>query len=236
MKKLILIFIALSFFSVCFAGSIQDMHKAAIARKNAAPTTVFDENFDNCDTGTGFGNCDESWGTAGSFTVTAAEGPDASQAVIYAGSTDATYSLNNTLGAGDFTITIDFKIDSGVADIDDLMIYFQDTDGDIGIQVYIRYDDPPTMRVSTYGHTEGFVTICSGESIANWYTITIDDINWTNHTYDIDVSIKDGASQGNNDNCEFLTTDADNIDDIYLKGSTANVVDFRIDNFLITEP
>ena len=35
-RKLILIFIALSFFSVCFAGSIQDMHKAAIARKNAA--------------------------------------------------------------------------------------------------------------------------------------------------------------------------------------------------------
>ena len=35
MKKLILTFIALSFFSVCFAGSIQDMHKAVIARKNA---------------------------------------------------------------------------------------------------------------------------------------------------------------------------------------------------------
>ena len=38
MKKLILIFVALSFFSVCFAGSIQDMHKAVIARKNAAAT------------------------------------------------------------------------------------------------------------------------------------------------------------------------------------------------------
>jgi len=35
-RKLILIFIALSFFSVCFAGSIQDMHKAVIAGKNAA--------------------------------------------------------------------------------------------------------------------------------------------------------------------------------------------------------
>jgi len=34
-KKSILILIALSFFSVCFAGSIQDAHKAVIARKNA---------------------------------------------------------------------------------------------------------------------------------------------------------------------------------------------------------
>ena len=40
-RKLILIFIALSFFSVCFAGSIQDMHKAAIARKKSGdPCTV----------------------------------------------------------------------------------------------------------------------------------------------------------------------------------------------------
>jgi len=39
MKKLILIFVALSFFSVCFAGSIQDMHKAEIARKNATVVT-----------------------------------------------------------------------------------------------------------------------------------------------------------------------------------------------------
>ena len=36
MKKLILIFVALSFFSVCFAGSIQDMHKAVIAGKTNA--------------------------------------------------------------------------------------------------------------------------------------------------------------------------------------------------------
>ena len=39
-RKSILIFIALSFFSVCFAGSIQDMHKAAIARKNAASSSI----------------------------------------------------------------------------------------------------------------------------------------------------------------------------------------------------
>ena len=38
-RKLILIFMALSFFSVCFAGSIQDMHKAVIARKNATVVT-----------------------------------------------------------------------------------------------------------------------------------------------------------------------------------------------------
>ena len=35
MKKLIIILIALSFLSVCFAASIQDMHRAVIARRNA---------------------------------------------------------------------------------------------------------------------------------------------------------------------------------------------------------
>ena len=36
MKKLIIILIALSFVSVCLAASIQDMHRAVIARRNAA--------------------------------------------------------------------------------------------------------------------------------------------------------------------------------------------------------
>ena len=39
-RKSILAFIALSFFSVCFAGSIQDAHKAVIARKNTAACSI----------------------------------------------------------------------------------------------------------------------------------------------------------------------------------------------------
>jgi len=39
MKKLIIILIALSFVGVCFAASIQDMHKAVIARRNADACT-----------------------------------------------------------------------------------------------------------------------------------------------------------------------------------------------------
>ena len=213
------------------------MHKAAIARKNVAVgTTVFDENFDNCDTGTGFGNCDESWSTnEADFVVTAGEGPDASQAVLYVGTTGGFISSDgNAFGAGDFEITFDFKIDSGVADTDDVIYRTKDTNDDIGIQVYIIYDDPPTMRVRTYGHTEGYVTICTGEAIAEWYTVTIDNINWGANTYDIDVSIRGGASQGNQ-TVEMLTTASDDLDELNWSGSTTNVVDFRIDNLKIVE-
>ena len=235
MKKLILIFIALSFFSVCFAGSIQDMHKAAIARKNAAPTTVFDENFDNCDTGTGMGNCNETWSTNANFTVTAAEGPDASQALIYAGAIPDLASAGHTLGAVDATITFDFKIDSG-NEGDDLVFITKDAGGDDGIQVYLEYE-AAGVKVRTYGHTEGFVEICASEDIAEWYTVTIDNIDWSGRTYDIDVSIKDGASQGTPCvDCEMVENDSDDIDAIILNGSTANVMDLRLDNILITVP
>ena len=42
MKKLILIIIALSFVSVCFAASVQDMHSAVIASKNADAGVSYD--------------------------------------------------------------------------------------------------------------------------------------------------------------------------------------------------
>ena len=42
MKKLILIIIALSFVSVCFAWTVQDAHRAVIARKNADAGVSYD--------------------------------------------------------------------------------------------------------------------------------------------------------------------------------------------------
>ena len=56
MKKLIIILIALSFVGVCLAASIQDMHKAVIARRNVVPAGfcvggAFSDNFDDNDYG-----------------------------------------------------------------------------------------------------------------------------------------------------------------------------------------
>ena len=51
MKKLIIILIVLSFVGVCLAASIQDMHRAVIARRNAggtpAPTYLLHEDFES---------------------------------------------------------------------------------------------------------------------------------------------------------------------------------------------
>ena len=71
MKKLILIIIALSFVSVCFAVSIQDMHKAVIARKNVAGGADYTENHtdtfsDSAGPPTGWTELTSSWTDNGS--------------------------------------------------------------------------------------------------------------------------------------------------------------------------
>jgi len=72
-KKSILILIALSFFSVCFAGSIQDAQKKAIAMKNA--TVGYTEQQDlpgtkDADASTTLGNASNgTWYVAGRFTA-----------------------------------------------------------------------------------------------------------------------------------------------------------------------
>ena len=235
-RKLILIFIALSFFSVCFAGSIQDMHKAAIARKNVAVgTTVFDENFDNCDTGTGFGNCDETWGTDADWTVTASAGTDSSNAAVYDGGTGQIYSLSNGFGAGDFEITFDVLVYSGTTDLDDYRYRMLDTSNNDGPAIYMRWRSDSTFDVYTWGHTEGAVSVVGNLSLDTWYTITINNISWASHTFDIDVAIKDGASQGNASGREFLNASTANFDDIYITGATANAMEGRIDNIKVVE-
>ena len=81
MKKLILIFIALSFFSVCFAGSIQDMHKAAIARKNATISYL------HSDTWEGSTDAEDNWdsfvGTDAHLEVDTDDGVDGSDCMVW---------------------------------------------------------------------------------------------------------------------------------------------------------
>ena len=115
MKKLIIILIALSFVSVCLAASIQDMHKAAIARRNVGGAeTVWTDNFDG-----GAGQLDDRalWGSnviysnntarpndldLGSNILTRSEYAGVKEYILFDSiPTDADYSVQLELSASD---------------------------------------------------------------------------------------------------------------------------------------
>jgi len=240
MKKLILIFIALSFFSVCFAGSIQDMHKAAIARKNVAVgTTVFEEDFDACDTGTGLANCDETWvqGGSNSYNVTAAAGPDASNAMVYNdNSGELCYSVGHALGSGDFEITYDFKIVTASADSTTMYFKIYDDAGKNVVQVYMEWETGDDVKIQAYGHTEGFSVIVDNLNINTWYTATLKDFDFTGKTYDIYINARGGALDNFNDDREFYDVTGADLDNIYFDGASAvNTINIVFDNLKIVE-
>ena len=95
-RKSILIFIALSFYSMCFAWSIQDAHKAVIERKNAAaapPCTTMGASgtYDHWWNGEYAADTDKACQDSGASVVDASE---ATAGVIHAGG-----AINGAIGA-----------------------------------------------------------------------------------------------------------------------------------------
>ena len=137
-RKLIIIFIALSFFSVCFAGSIQDMHKAAIARKNIScydcdsddATFLWECNSTTVGTGTPCGCSDGDTTTSANDEATITAGacvfddtggtPDGLDFFPFDVSSDDIF--DDSIG----TVFINFKVDTFVDDVTLLYVYKDD--------------------------------------------------------------------------------------------------------------
>ena len=129
---------ALSFFSVCFAGSIQDAHKAVIARKNACGTQTFVGNPGDTETfefeADDFCTTEFSWtdidGVIDTYNTTQVKNGSHSAQLNFSGINQNDNYISVDLGvAGDTDFTIDFWV--WVSDVDDYqgvnMFYLSDT-------------------------------------------------------------------------------------------------------------
>ena len=179
MKKLILIFVALSFFSVCFAGSIQDMHKAVIAGKNASTQTDYtvDANCqgawlfaDGLTDESGEGNTLTDGGTV-SYTTDRPDGFSTGKSIDFDGSTDYIYIATGDQSASfipkdtatDFAFCYWAYHDTSV-EADDILhagylLVYIDYDDVSGVQIQDTNDDVDTNDTNAHALTD-WIHVC----------------------------------------------------------------------------
>ena len=174
---------ALSFFSVCFAGSIQDAHKAVIARKNACGTQTFVGNPGDTETfefeADDFCTTEFSWtdidGVIDTYNTTQVKNGSHSAQLNFSGINQNDNYISVDLGvAGDSAFTLDFWI--WVSDVNDYegVNIFCASDSTAGacstaVNLFWLHTGTGTWQLRIYGDATSDTS--SNLSTETWYRI-----------------------------------------------------------------
>ena len=80
-----------------------------------------------------------------------------------------------------------------------------------------------------------FIEIAGGLTKGTYYYLKISDINFTNHTYDLEIFNMSDVSQDSINDGAFQSASADNVDDIFFDPDSAVTVDFRFDDIKVVQ-
>jgi len=202
MKKLIIILIVLSFVGVCLAASIQDMHKAVIARKNVGGAVTYDCSGDlkfgwgmestTLTSGTPPGCTDGSVATMTANGTATLDGTQKSNGTLSARSADAAdYFYESTnFGAGEFTnaegkIVFDVYANTYLDGMQPLEISYNNSTNDELYIIAASSGDENDIQWKLNWTSNG--TVESGNTVDSSGNITINE--WTRITIKWKVSV-----------------------------------------------
>ena len=207
MKKLIILLILL--FSIHAYGQVElarlspAMMGGGVTAGPAgfcAGTEIFCDSFDNCTSDAEPDvNCEETWTAGGTnlFLVKAdtGDGGVGDKSVLCdPDGTHAALSATYTAQTGNHVVTYKFKLTKNSSSGITLMVGNDEFVGERGAY-WMLYES----QIYHYG-TGSWVKLCD-ISINTWYTVTLNDINFTSNTYDATVS----GGCGSFDNLSFYS-------------------------------